>query len=692
MTVGSSTTATPVPYMRLILKRAPMPKSQSRDQAREDAMRAIAPELGLSLDGDGDRLEHIVSLVESEIVPAIFHHSEEKLKQVEAERDGLNGADRGSLMPDRTQTLLVELTHAEIQALLAPERKIDESEAWGRLWDRAEGKLRTALSQPKHQGDEDYLEGVIREEIVGGLRHMAEKPDEFGCRYELVFYAHDYDLHALKPRFERLANEIEKPQPPTLLLSDEERERLGSIATGLEDHAAAGGDYASEILKDATFLRTLASQEHRGEEGLSAVLTDEAVRAGAKRQHEGEFEDHFDDLRWDQLPPERQQIAVDRFRECLKASVEMARVSPGGGDEELTMIALALKNQGIEGVTPERGVELLIERLCNQPPAGEIERLRERLTGQAAIHALYCHAPMITTDDDAGPNDSEEAELRKALAAVAAAVSPPSDSQGDQERCGGSGEVAYQDADETRSFRPCRGCPDCNPAPSQVEGDECERCKGSGVELRQGCGEWISDPCPDCNGTGKRQPEGGEGEDWPEVWMRLVEPGKTVHCDPACAAQPDVRRYLPAASQDSSALNDIRAAVDAKEEERCDALGRASKAEAERDRVRKNNAINNERAERYENALEEATALAEKAANLGIARTLQRDEAWNALEELAQELEQRTAQPEAELKGNVLTEVGEWGAKAEVKANREAASLVREKAAKLKGEPDGDRG
>lgn len=31
--------------------------------------------------------------------------------------------------------------------------------------------------------------------------------------------------------------------------------------------------------------------------------------------------------------------------------------------EELTMIALALKNQGIEGVTPERGVELLIERL-----------------------------------------------------------------------------------------------------------------------------------------------------------------------------------------------------------------------------------------------------------------------------------------------------------------------------------------
>lgn len=46
---------------------------------------------------------------------------------------------------------------------------------------------------------------------------------------------------------------------------------------------------------------------------------------------------------------------------------------------------------------------------------------------------------------------------------------------------------------------------------------------------------------------------GGE-EDWPEVWMRLVEPGKTVHCDPRCAPQSDVRRYVLATSQDSSGL------------------------------------------------------------------------------------------------------------------------------------------
>lgn len=35
--------------------------------------------------------------------------------------------------------------------------------------------------------------------------------------------------------------------------------------------------------------------------------------------------------------------------------------------EELTMIALALKNVGIEDVTPERGVEILIERLTASP-------------------------------------------------------------------------------------------------------------------------------------------------------------------------------------------------------------------------------------------------------------------------------------------------------------------------------------
>ncbi len=50
-----------------------------------------------------------------------------------------------------------------------------------------------------------------------------------------------------------------------------------------------------------------------------------------------------------------------------------------------------------------------------------------------------------------------------------------------------------------------------------IEGDDCERCKGSGIELRQGYGEWLSEPCPECNGTGHEQPEGGDEEDWPRL-------------------------------------------------------------------------------------------------------------------------------------------------------------------------------
>lgn len=164
--------------------------------------------------------------------------------------------------------------------------------------------------------------------------------------------------------------------------------------------------------------------------------------------------------------------------------------------------------------------------------------------------------------------------------------------------------------------------------------------------------------------------EGGDEEDWPEevdLWRdRAGAPVQVLPILVFGRHNGEVRRYVPASSQDSSGLEETTASDDEKAllAELHDAEDRASKAEAERDANRADALANldalekhRRRAERYE----------------------------NALEELAQELEKRTAQPEAELKGNVLTEVGEWGARAEVKANREAASLVREKAAKLKG-------
>jgi hypothetical protein len=50
------------------------------------------------------------------------------------------------------------------------------------------------------------------------------------------------------------------------------------------------------------------------------------------------------------------------------------------------------------------------------------------------------------------------------------------------------------------------GAASTQPPSPRAEVQDCERCKGGGVELRQGCGEWISDVCPNCNGTGKQPP------------------------------------------------------------------------------------------------------------------------------------------------------------------------------------------
>lgn len=38
--------------------------------------------------------------------------------------------------------------------------------------------------------------------------------------------------------------------------------------------------------------------------------------------------------------------------------------------------------------------------------------------------------------------------------------------------------------------------------------EDCPTCKGSGAELRQGFGEWLSGACPNCDGEGT----------WPGPW------------------------------------------------------------------------------------------------------------------------------------------------------------------------------
>lgn len=51
-----------------------------------------------------------------------------------------------------------------------------------------------------------------------------------------------------------------------------------------------------------------------------------------------------------------------------------------------------------------------------------LREVEEALTSFDAIHALYCHLPTITTDNDAGPNDQEETDLIEAMRAALATL------------------------------------------------------------------------------------------------------------------------------------------------------------------------------------------------------------------------------------------------------------------------------
>jgi hypothetical protein len=62
----------------------------------------------------------------------------------------------------------------------------------------------------------------------------------------------------------------------------------------------------------------------------------------------------------------------------------------------------------------------------------------------------------------------------------------------------------------------------------QAEVQDCETCKGSGTDLYQGPGEWLSDVCPDCNGTGKQPPAEPQGDLVENVARAIAEAGDSV--------------------------------------------------------------------------------------------------------------------------------------------------------------------
>ena len=208
------------------------------------------------------------------------------------------------MVSDRTQTLTVELERQEIEALLAncsaaiswtAIRNVGGDEAF----EPALAKLRTALSQPERRGDEDAQVSAVVDFLVS-WRYCPVSQHPFASRSCLEDAAKQ--LLAALPA-----------QPPAPVLSDEERERLEEIA----DRLGAG---------DGIFLRNLASQEHRGEEGDSPLAA---------------------------------------FLRGKADVIERTGLPPG-----------ALSAAGV------------LDSLKLAPPAGEVGRLRERVLGHSFVRLL----------------------------------------------------------------------------------------------------------------------------------------------------------------------------------------------------------------------------------------------------------------------------------------------------------------
>lgn len=268
-----------------------------------------------------------------------------------------------------------------------------------------------------------------------------------------------------------------------------------------------------------------------------------------------------------------------------------------------------------------------------QPPAGEVERLRERLLFELKF-------------------DSEPYTLDQ----VEAAIGRASDSQGDQERCYGAKRIARHEVTVDPvpvEVRDCPGCPDCNPAPTQVEGDVPDE---HGVTANDRA--VVDDYAKRCDdelaalpeppgipphlfaGSGS-QPEGGNEEDWPEeVLLHKPPGGKRIRIAPSCPAPGfekswpyETRRYLPATSQDSSGLEDeiaerggfvpnatYEAALEKERDAAAVAERKASLADAALNESKALTRTFRDRAERAETALEELAAEADREAEEALSR------------------------------------------------------------------------
>lgn len=303
-------------------------------------------------------------------------------------------------MPDRTQTLSVELEREQIEWILAA---FDVAERLGEKIGQApsadaehlKAKLHAALSQPEHR--DEGLAQKLRERAAE-KRDLSAKCETVAAGERALGVAGGFDLAA----------DLLAAQPPAPVLSDEERERLIELADLLDSEhpdGPLGGNDSRLSVNDGPLLRNLASREHRGE-GRIAKL--EALEPG-----------------WDsyggKVPTAE---ALERLRGFDRA---LAYVPLADGGVQVEFHALGLDFEAeIDPAGQVTDYDL-------QPPAGEVERLRERLTSEdVRLEAARALCPDGAHWEDF--RERYEADASAALgAALHAAFPPPSGSLRDQD-------------------------------------------------------------------------------------------------------------------------------------------------------------------------------------------------------------------------------------------------------------------
>jgi len=405
-------------------------------------------------------------------------------------------------MPDRTQTLSVNgLTREEIEAVTS-NGPGQEPGQWRANRDSGLEKLRTALSQPEHQGDEQmpYVCPECNHSIAPGAMHGR------GC-------------------------------------SRHPGNAYGSL------QAAVGRCSLAGITRDVM---------HQVVENFSA-----------------------DDLQ----PPTGE---VERPRE--RSERDEIKAERDAHWRKLEQVHVALE------AIAAQDARALLAALDDEPPPSDSQGDQERCGGSGKIEKLVelddqdtpcvdIHECPGCPDCNPAPTDQRRPERYDAAKEEWVSVCDPADHIWDE----GDAGAVYCDncagyfcwACEGRGVKDGQGCSQCskwgiewflesedrrisptnwprsedsegNPAPTQVEGDECERCKGTGSiafeDYRPGDHQchfsttgWR---CSECEGTGKRQPEGGDEEDWPRALYAIRTATGTIRATRCVATGDEFCRYV----------------------------------------------------------------------------------------------------------------------------------------------------